>query len=223
MDIARVEVVISDDNFDPGNPDFSDQEGAPLDPTARALSPASAETTLGRIAAATKAAHTPTHADVVATKSSRWTARLPALMGGDLHEFVPSKRIGPETSLPCATSVPFPGGYSGVSAGRRRLIGARVIGRDRAAIVGSSRQAGRRPVRDAPIGGAPSGLRLRILGRSFGAAHDSADVTRAVDRYGRSAMACPRSVVRVIGRRVDPRLRGQLERAIASSLRRATA
>ncbi len=56
-DIARSKLSSLTTNFDPGNPDFSDQEGAPLAPTARALSPASAETTLGRIAAATNAAH----------------------------------------------------------------------------------------------------------------------------------------------------------------------
>ncbi len=34
-------------------------------------------------------------------------------MGGDPHEFVPSERIGPEASLPCATSVPLSGGGLG--------------------------------------------------------------------------------------------------------------
>ncbi len=34
----------------------------------------------------------------------------PALMGGDPQEFVPSEGISPETSLPCATSVPLPRG-----------------------------------------------------------------------------------------------------------------
>lgn len=42
--------------------------------------------------------------------------RLPALMDGDPHEFVPSERIGLERSLPCAPSVPFPSG-----AASRRL------------------------------------------------------------------------------------------------------
>lgn len=38
--------------------------------------------------------------------------------------------------------------------------------------------------RDAPIGETSGAVRPRVRGRAFGAAYDSADVTRAVDRVG---------------------------------------
>jgi hypothetical protein len=47
--------------------------------------------------------------------SAEPVAREPAVMGGDPHKFVPSERIDPETSILCATSVPFPGGRRGTT------------------------------------------------------------------------------------------------------------
>jgi hypothetical protein len=94
-------------------------------------------------------------------------------MGGDPHEFVPSERIGLETSLPCATSVPFPGGRRGVSAGGRQLIGARGIGRDRGAVVGKLSPgrpaAGPRRADLCSRGRRPARIRERSFCRAAGA------------------------------------------------------
>jgi hypothetical protein len=53
------------------------------------------------------------------------TARHPAVMGRDPHEFVQSERIGIETSLPCATSVLLHGRSGAGRCGPGRAPGSR--------------------------------------------------------------------------------------------------
>jgi hypothetical protein len=59
----------------------------------------------------------------------RGSARVPALMGCDPHEFVPTDRIHLETSLPCVTSVPYSGGRHWLRPHRPCSIDARIIER----------------------------------------------------------------------------------------------
>jgi hypothetical protein len=61
-------------------------------------------------------------------------ARYPPLMGGDPQEFVPSERIALETSLPCATSVPLPGGLQHGKRDRRIRCAPTVYGPQRRVI-----------------------------------------------------------------------------------------